>query len=113
MRADARFCSTKCRQRVFRRTATERHFEATRELIADDMRELQEAWRRALKADPARYAHTPLASRLRDEQRRIRAVFERRDHRECEMCGTRIPMRKGQRYCSTRCRVAAYRRRTQ
>jgi hypothetical protein len=91
--------------------AAKRRFESARELVADDMRELREAWRRAEKADPIGYARTPLANRLRDEMRRIDAIFDRRDHRKCEHCGKRVPMRRSQKYCSTRCRVAAYRRR--
>ena len=108
-RADARFCSAKCRQRAFRYLASKRHFEATRELVADDQRELSEAWRRVRKASPFDYANTPQANMLRDEGRRIEALFHRRDHRGCEHCGKRVPMRKSQRYCSTRCRVAAHR----
>lgn len=109
LRVDSRFCSAKCRQRVFRYLTNEKHFESVRELVADDYRELDEAWRRARKADPVGYARTRLADRLRDEQKRIGAIFDRRDHRECEHCANRAPMRRGQRYCSTRCRVAAHR----
>ena len=108
-RADARFCSAKCRERVHRRLANERHVESVRELVADDFRELHEAWRRARKANPSGYTRTPLADRLREEQQRIHAIFDRRDHRSCDHCGKRIAMRKGQRYCSNRCRVAAFR----
>jgi predicted nucleic acid-binding Zn ribbon protein len=108
-RADARFCSARCRQRAFRYLAKKRHFETTRELVAGDMRELEEAWRRARKAKPFGYANTPLADQLGDEMRRIESLFDRRDHRACEHCRTRVPMRRGQKYCSTRCRVAAHR----
>ena len=34
--ADARFCSDKCRQRVFRRMAVRKQFESVREMVADD-----------------------------------------------------------------------------
>ena len=108
-RADARFCSDKCRQRVFRHVTNTEHFESVRELVADDFRELHEAWRRARKANPWGYADTPVADRLREETQRIHAVFDRREHRACAQCGTRVSMRKSQRYCSARCRVNAHR----
>lgn len=110
-RVDTRFCSGKCRQRAIRFLAIQRHFESVRNFVADDMRELREAWRRAEKANPLGYARTPLANRLRDEQQRIHALVYRRDYRECGQCGASAPMRMGQRYCSTRCRVAAHRAR--
>jgi predicted nucleic acid-binding Zn ribbon protein len=108
-RVDARFCSSKCYQRAFRYVANKRNFESVRELVADDMRELKEAWRWAEKANPSGYAETPQADRLRDDMRRVDALLDRRDYRSCEHCGTRVAMRRGQRYCSTRCRVAAHR----
>jgi hypothetical protein len=80
-----------------------------RELLADDFREVREAWRRARKADPSGYATTPFADQIRDEQRRLRALFAGRDHRACERCGDRVEMRQGQKYCSARCRAAAHR----
>jgi hypothetical protein len=108
-RADARFCSAKCRQRVFRHVRNTEHFEATRELVADDFRELDEAWRRARKSNRCGYADTPLADRLREEMQRIEAAFDRRDYRACAQCGTHVSMRKSQRYCSASCRVKAHR----
>ena len=82
---------------------------SVRELVAEDFRELDEAWRRARRANPLGYARTPLADGLREETQRIHAVFDRREHRACAHCGTRVSMRKNQRYCSARCRVNAHR----
>lgn len=61
-----------------------------RALLADDLREIREAWRGAQKADPDGYARTPFAGQIRDEQRRVRAIFAGRDHRACEHCGDRV-----------------------
>jgi predicted nucleic acid-binding Zn ribbon protein len=110
-RADIRFCSPRCRQRAFRYMSAKRRFEHMRELVADDLREIKEAWRRARRADPSGYTRTPLADQIRQEQRRILAMFAGRDHRACGQCGDRLEMRRGQKYCSTRCRVAAHRER--
>lgn len=110
VRADALFCSARCRQRVVRRIAIERHHAFVRELVAEDRRELREAWRRAQKTDPWGYARTRLADRLRIEEDRISALHEKREFRLCEHCEKPLAMRKSQKYCSGRCRVAAHRR---
>jgi hypothetical protein len=52
-----------------------------------------------------------MADKIRDEQRRIRAMFVGRAHRPCEQCGHRVEMRQGQKFCSTYCRVSAHRER--
>jgi len=96
---------------VFRLVAKQRYFESVRAEVADDYREVREAWRRAEKQDPHNYARRPVADKIRQEQRRIRAIFDQRDFRPCEHCGEMREMRKGQLYCSARCRVAAHRAR--
>ena len=111
VRADAYSCSARCRQRVVRRLAIDKHHALVREHVADDRRELDEAWRRAQRADPSGYGQTRLAGRLRIEQRRISAMHEKRGFRACENCKKPVAMRRSQKYCSTRCRVAAHRRR--
>jgi hypothetical protein len=80
-----------------------------RSMLGGDLREIREAWRRARKANPIGYARTPMADKIREEQRRVRAIFTGRAHRACARCGKRVEMRQGQKFCSTRCRVAAHR----
>lgn len=109
-RADTRFCSTKCRQRVFRRLLIDKREALAHEAIDDDRRELKEAWNRARRADPLHYPATPFADVLRAEGQRLSAVFYGRHFRACEDCEKEVEMRSGQKYCSTRCRVAAHRR---
>lgn len=100
------------RQRVVRRVAIDRRDESIHDVVADEVREIREAWRHAEKADPQGYPTTPVAERLRIAQRRISAIHENRDFRVCENCEKPVAMRKSQKYCSTRCGVAAHRRRT-
>lgn len=108
-RADALFCSPRCYQRALRVVAKRREFESLRELVRDDMREIREGWRWAEKSNPSGYHGTPVGHQLTEEMLRIEALFDRRERSNCEHCGRRTTMRKGQKYCSTRCRVAAHR----
>jgi hypothetical protein len=73
--------------------ANRRYRESVRGLVADDVRELKEASRRAERANPSGYADTPFADRLREEMQRIDALIHRRDHRKCEHCGMHVAMR--------------------
>ena len=108
-RADSRYCSDKCKRRLYRRVRMDERFKDVRELVMDDIRQSKEAWRRLERASPVHYTDTPMAAVLRSEDQRVMAVFEGRAVRECASCGAVNRMRRGQRYCSSRCRVAAYR----
>jgi hypothetical protein len=93
---------------MFRHLVAQRHRELVRDQLRDDQRETREAWDLVEKANPSGYRQTPVAKQILREQRRITDVFYGRD-RECQHCSTRADMRRGQKYCSTRCRVAAHR----
>ena len=110
-RADTRFCSARCRQRVARYLAAESYREFIRDLVAEDLREHREAWRHMRRSNPEGYAKSRQAKQLRTEEHRMMATYRKRDFRVCENCERPVAMRGGQRYCSTRCRVAAHRRR--
>jgi predicted nucleic acid-binding Zn ribbon protein len=111
-RVDARFCSGKCYQRQYRWKDRERRVEDLRKSVVDHELAVLEGLERESRL--SRY--TPQGVRLHKELRRVDAVLGRRhwggrDYRECEHCGMGFPMRRDQRYCSARCRVAAHRKR--
>jgi hypothetical protein len=108
-RTDAAFCSERCKRRSYRRAAAHKRFELVKELVSDDLREQKEAWRRLRRANPENYARTPMAARLRRERLEVLRWLEGKAVRQCEQCGAPKLMRRGQRYCSGRCRVAAHR----
>jgi endogenous inhibitor of DNA gyrase (YacG/DUF329 family) len=112
-RADAQYCSAKCYQRAYRVASKERYFENLRDVTADARREIREARRRARRLDADYdYRDTGVGRQIWNEAQHIHATFEGGEARDCEKCGRRVVMRRGQRFCSTRCRVASHRGQT-
>jgi hypothetical protein len=108
-RIDAVYCSDKCRCRHYRRRDARRRLDGAIDLVRPRIDEQKEAWRRMERANPKGWADTPMADSLRREHLEVLRVLEGKAVRECEQCGAPRLMRRGQRYCSGRCRVAAHR----
>jgi len=108
-RVDAVCCSDKCKGRLNRRVDADERFELLKGLVGPKLRDQVEAWRRLERANPENYMDTPMAARLRREQLEADAVLKGTAVRGCEHCGALKLMRRSQRYCSGRCRVAAHR----